>query len=51
VSSYGGSTTDHDYTAGSPSEALVGHWVWGGYSGHHESGSYYSSHGYPEASL
>jgi hypothetical protein len=28
-SSYGGSTADHDYTAGSPSGALVGHWVWG----------------------
>jgi hypothetical protein len=24
---------------------------WGGYSGHHESGSYYPSHGYPEPSL
>jgi hypothetical protein len=23
----------------------------GGYSGHHESGSYYPSHGYPEPSL
>jgi hypothetical protein len=27
--SYGGSTTDHDYTASSPSGAPVGHWVWG----------------------
>jgi hypothetical protein len=29
----------------------VRHWVWGGYSGHHESGSYYPSHSYHEPSL
>jgi hypothetical protein len=51
ASSYGGSIADHDYTTSSPSGAPVGHWVWGGYSGHHESGSYYPSHGYPELSL
>jgi hypothetical protein len=50
ASSYGGSTTDHDYTTGSPSGALVGHWVWGCYSGHHVGGSYNPSHGYPEPS-
>jgi hypothetical protein len=51
ASSYRSSTIDHNYTVGSPSGALVGHWVWVGYSGHHESGSYYPSHGYPEPSL
>jgi hypothetical protein len=50
VSSYGGSTIDHDYTTGSPSGAPVEHWVWGGYLGHHENGRYYPSHGYPEPS-
>jgi hypothetical protein len=33
---------------GSPSGAPVGHWVWGGYLGHHEGSSYYPSHGYLE---
>jgi hypothetical protein len=47
----GGSTAGRDYTAGSPSGALVGHWVRGGYSGHHEGSSYYPSHCYPESSL
>jgi hypothetical protein len=48
--SYGGSTTDHDYTAGSPSGAQCPTGYGGGYSGHHESGSYYPSYGYPEPS-
>jgi hypothetical protein len=29
----------------------VGHWYGGGYSDHHESGSYYPSHDYLEPSL
>jgi hypothetical protein len=29
----------------------MGHLVWGGYSGHHEGGSFHPSHGYPEPSL
>jgi hypothetical protein len=49
--SYGGSTSDHDYTTGSPSGSPVDTRYGGGYSGHHESGSYYPSHGYPETIL
>jgi hypothetical protein len=51
VSSYGGSTADHDYTAGSPLGAQWDIEYRGGYSGHHESGSYYPSHSYSEPSL
>jgi hypothetical protein len=51
VSSYGGSTIVHDCTATTPLGAAVGHWYEGGYSGHHGSGSYYPSHGYPEPRL
>jgi hypothetical protein len=29
ASLHGASTTDHDYTTGSPLGAPVGHWVWG----------------------
>jgi hypothetical protein len=51
ASLYGGNAADHDYTVGSPSGAQwdTGYGV--GYSGHHECGSYYPSHGYPEPSL
>jgi hypothetical protein len=51
VSSFGGSTADHDYTGGSPSGAPVGHGVCGGCLGLHESGSYHPTYGYLKPSL
>jgi hypothetical protein len=34
-----------------PQEPQWDTWYGGGYSGHHEGGGYYPSHGYPEPSL
>jgi hypothetical protein len=51
ASSYGGSKADLDYTIGSPLGAQWDTTYGGGYSGHHECGSYYPSHGYPKPSL